>query len=281
LTDWNDLMNITGKTRIAGIFGYPVGHTLSPAMQNAAFSHCGLDYCYLPFSVAPEGLGRAIDAIRALGLCGVNLTVPHKETAIPFLDRMDEEAAAIGAVNTVTNNDNVLIGYNTDGKGFVMSLKERGVSLEDSRALIIGAGGASRAVGYYLSKTAKTLHLYNRTREKAVALASHLTGQKGKAEVTESLSSVAAYDIIINSTSLGLKANDPLPLDADLLNPSQVVCDLIYRKTPLLQKAAEKGCTTIDGLGMLLWQGAYAFELWTGVTAPVEVMRTALLSVAH
>jgi len=273
-----DAMNISGTTRITGLFGYPVEHTLSPVMQNAAFLHCGLDYRYLPFSVRPESLRNAVEAIRALSLSGVNLTVPHKEAALPFLDRLDGEASAIGAVNTITNHDNVLTGYNTDGKGFIMSLTEQGVLLEGSKVLIIGAGGASRSIGYYLSRTAKGLHLYNRNREKAEGLASHLSQHSGNVEVITNLTTLDAFDIIINATPLGLKRHDPLPLDPVLLHPGQVICDLIYHKTPLLIKAAARGCRTIDGLGMLLWQGAYAFELWTGINPPVEVMRTALLS---
>ena len=272
-------MTITGTTRIAGLFGYPVEHTFSPYMQNAAFSHCGLDYCYIPFSVHPDHLRNAIEAIRSLNLCGVNLTIPHKEASLPFLDSMDEEALAIGAVNTITNSAGLLTGHNTDGRGFAMALQEQGIFLEGSKALVIGAGGASRAVGYYISNTAKTLHIYNRTHEKAEILASFLSRVSGNATVINDLSSLTEYDIIINATPLGLKEDDPLPLDPDLLHPMQAVCDLIYRKTPLLMQAEQKGCRTADGLGMLLWQGAFAFELWTGMPPPVEVMRTVLLSV--
>jgi shikimate dehydrogenase len=272
-------MLISGKSRIIGLFGHPVEHTLSPYMQNAAFSHCGLDYCYFPFSVQPDHLRNAIAAIRSLNFCGVNLTIPHKETCIPFLDSLDEEAAAIGAVNTITHNAGLLTGHNTDGRGFAMTLQEQGISLKGAKALIIGAGGASRAVGHYLSRTAATLHIYNRTREKAENLASFLSKMEANTGIIDNLSSLAEYDIIINATPLGLRDGDPLPLDPELLHPGQAVCDLIYRKTPLLIRAHQQGCRTADGIGMLLWQGAYAFELWTGMPAPVEVMRTALLSV--
>jgi len=272
-------MLISGKTKIAGLFGWPVEHTLSPYMQNAAFLHCGLDYCYVPFRVNPDSLGNAIEAIRSLNLCGANLTIPHKETSMPFLDEADDEALAIGAVNTITNNNGILAGHNTDGRGFVTALQEQGIILEGCSALIIGAGGASRSIGYYLSKIAQSLHIHNRTHEKAVALASLLSRIGGNTGVVQHLSSLSEYDIIINATSLGLRADDPLPLDINLLNPLQTVCDLVYRKTPLLMKAEQKGCRTADGLGMLLWQGAYAFELWTGMPPPIEVMRTALLSI--
>jgi len=272
-------MPISGKTRIVGLFGYPVEHTLSPYMQNAAFSHCGADYCYVPFSVHPDHLKNAVEAIRSLSLCGVNLTIPHKEACIPFLDQLDEEARVIGAVNTITTESGRLIGHNTDGRGFVMALREQGIAIEGSRALVIGAGGASRAVAYYLSRAASTLHIYNRTRKKAEELASVLSYAGGKADIIDDISSLPDYDLIVNATSLGLQDNDPLPLDPALLRPSQSVCDLIYRRTPLLQHATQKGCRTVDGLGMLLWQGAYSFELWTGIKPPVEVMRTALLTI--
>ncbi len=274
-----DGMNITGTTRITGLFGHPVSHTLSPVMQNAAFAHCGIDCCYLPFDVRPESLQPAVEAIRSLNLCGVNLTVPHKEAVISYLDRIEEEASAIGAVNTLLNADGCLTGFNTDGKGFVMSLKERGIFLEGRKALIIGAGGASRAIAYYLSRTTDVLHLYNRSRDKAESLAARLATYSGHAEVIHDLSRLDAYDILINATPLGLNQNDPLPFDPGLLHSSQVVCDLIYRKTPLLVKAEKRGCVIVDGLGMLLWQGVYAFEIWTNVAAPLEIMRSALLSV--
>ncbi len=273
-------MQISGKTKITGIFGWPVEHTLSPYMQNAAFSHCGLDYRYLPFLVSPDRLSNAIEAIRSLNMCGVNLTIPHKEASLPFLDSVDEEALAIGAVNTIINTKGRLTGHNTDGRGFATALQEQGITLEGCKALIVGAGGASRAVGHYLSRNAKSLHIYNRTHEKAVALASFLSRTTGNAIVVKDLSFLSDYDIIINATSLGLKDDDPLPLDTDLLSPFQIVCDLIYRQTTLLMKAQQKGCRTANGLGMLLWQGAYAFELWTGTRPPVDVMRTALLSIA-
>lgn len=272
-------MLISGRSRIIGLFGFPVEHSLSPYMQNAAFSHCGLDYCYIPFSVQPDHLSNAIAAIRSLNFCGVNLTIPHKETCIPYLDSLDEEAAAIGAVNTITHSSGLLTGHNTDGRGFAMTLQEQGISPTGAKALIIGAGGASRAVGHYLSRTCTVLHIYNRARERAENLASFLSRMEANTGIINNLTSLSEYDIIINATPLGLKDSDPLPLDPEHLHAGQAVCDLIYRKTPLLVHAHQHGCRTADGLGMLLWQGAYAFELWTGIPAPVEVMRTALLSV--
>ncbi len=147
-------MKITGKTRITGLYGYPVEHTLSPSMHNAAFEHLGIDYCYLPFSVPPDSLKSAVEAIRALNLAGVNVTIPHKESVIPYLDNVSEEASFIGAVNTIVNQDGKLTGYNTDGRGFMRSLSENNILTDNKKVLIVGAGGASRAIGYYLSEKA-------------------------------------------------------------------------------------------------------------------------------
>lgn len=269
-------VRISGKTRVAALFGYPVEHTLSPLMQNAAFEHLGLDYCYLPFSVHPDSLKQAVESIRALSFLGSNLTIPHKEKVIPFLDSLDKEASAIGAVNTIVNNKGKLTGFNTDGKGFMRSLDENLVSPSGKQVLIVGSGGSSRAIGHYLAKEAGSLYLYNRSKDKARSLAADLSAQGTPVKVIDSLGDLAGFDIIVNATALGLKASDPLPVDTDLLTSSQVVCDLIYHRTNLCVQAEAKGCKTIGGAGMLLWQGALAFELWTGIAPPVEVMRKAL-----
>lgn len=271
-------MRITGRTKMAALFGYPVEHTLSPVMQNAAFDHMGLDCWYLPFSVHPDSLKPAVESIRALSMLGANLTIPHKEAAIPFLDSLDAETASIGAVNTIVNRSGKLTGYNTDGKGFMRSLEERGVSAAGRNVLIIGAGGSSRAIGFYLGREAKVLTLYNRSRAKAEALAADLSATGGRVTVSAELKDLGGFDIIVNATPLGLKQCDQMPLDPDSIEPTVVVCDLIYHKTPFLVQAAAKGCKTIGGGGMLLWQGALAFELWTGKIPPVEIMRSALLS---
>ena len=152
-------MQITGKTRVTALFGYPVEHTLSPVMQNAAFDHMGLDCCYLPFSVPPDSLKQAVESIRALAFLGANLTIPHKEAVIPFLDHLDEEAAIIRAVNTIVNRDGKLTGYNTDGKGFMRSLDENLVSPAGKQVLIIGAGGSARAISYCLGRSWRPLPL--------------------------------------------------------------------------------------------------------------------------
>lgn len=274
-------MNISGKTKVTGLFGYPVEHSLSPAMHNAAFEHLNLDYCYVTFSVRPDLLGDAVKAIRALSLSGVNVTVPHKENVIPFLDEISEEASFIGAVNTIKNDNGKLTGYNTDGKGFMQSLSESGIDIRGKKILIVGAGGASRAIGYYLCKEASEVHLFDVDDKKANSLKEHLNKLKWNVSLAGARSVkdkdfFSGIDIIINATPLGLKPDDPMPVDITLIKNSHVVCDLIYKETPLLREANKIGCKTMDGLGMLLWQGVFAFEIWTGIIPPVEVMRQAI-----
>ena len=270
-------MQINGKTRITGLFGYPVEHTLSPAMHNAAFEAMGLDYCYVPFLVHPEYLEDAVRAIRALNLSGVNVTVPHKEKVLLFLDEIHEEASFIGAVNTIVNSDGKLTGYNTDGRGFIQALLESGISIEAKNIVIIGAGGASRAISYYLSQKTQTLSLYDIDKEKLEKLVQDLKKIRNNVSRLDDISNIERFQIIINATPLGLKEKDPLPFNVSLLKKEQAVCDLIYKQTRLLEEASKKGCITINGLGMLLWQGVFAFELWTGKKPPVEVMREALI----
>jgi shikimate dehydrogenase len=271
-------VKITGKTRIAGIFGYPVEHTLSPVMHNAAFEALGLDCCYIPFTVHPDLLSAAVKAVKALNLLGVNVTIPHKEKVMPMLDTIDDEASFIGAVNTIVSSNGQLKGYNTDGRGFMRSLSESGINVKDRRVLIIGAGGAARAIGYYLAQKAKAIYIYGRTRERAERLAADLKKVGENVSTVPDISRSADFHVIINATSLGLREDDPLPLDPALLRREQTVCDLIYRDTRLLREAAKKDCSTVNGMGMLLWQGVFAFELWTGRKPDVDVMRKALIN---
>ena len=271
-------MTITGKTRITGLFGYPVEHSLSPAMHNAAFTHIGLDWCYLPFRVHPDSLRPAVEAIKALDMAGVNITVPHKEAVISLLHEIDEEALFIGAVNTIVNHGGILKGYNTDGMGFMHSLAEKNITVEGRNILVVGAGGASRAISYYLSERAKTLFLFDVSAAKSEKLSSDFLKIRNNITTVASITTLSDFDIIINATPLGLKKNDPIPFDSSLLSPEHVVCDLIYSETRLLLDASNRGCITVNGLGMLLWQGALAFELWTSVSPPVDIMRNALLS---
>lgn len=273
--------DISGSTTITGIFGCPVAHTLSPLMHNAAFKALGLDYCYVPFMVEPGMLASAVAGLRAMNIRGVNITVPHKEDVLPMLDLIDHEALLIGAVNTIVNDNGKLKGFNTDSRGFMMSLSEAGIEVSGKRVLLLGAGGAARAVGYGLCKKASKVYIAARNLSRAEELAVHLHSVSPATEGISLKDGISAdfasgIDIIVNATPLGLSENDPLPFEAGLISNSHVVCDLIYKNTQLLQAAAQKGARTLDGAGMLLWQGALCFELWTGRKAPVDVMRLAL-----
>ncbi|MBI5213149.1 MAG: shikimate dehydrogenase, partial [Nitrospirae bacterium] len=215
-------MNISGKTKVVGLLGWPVGHSLSPAMHNAAFEHLKLDYCYVTFPVMPDLLSDAVKGIKGLGLGGANVTVPHKENAMPFLDKISEEASFIGAVNTIKNDNGRLTGFNTDGRGFMQSLSEAGIDVKEKRILIVGTGGASRAIGYYLCKEASAIYLYDVDAKKADLLRGRLNSLKGSVSIADAASIKSAgffsgLDIIINATPLGLKPDDPIPVDIALI----------------------------------------------------------------
>ncbi len=282
---------ISGCTKICGIFGYPVGHTFSPAMHNAAFAAAGLDYVYAPFTVAPHSLAAAVEAIRALDLVGVNLTVPHKEAVLPLLDGLSYEAVRVGAVNTIINREGYLYGENTDGKGYLKALLEAGFAPEGKTVLFLGAGGSARAVAVQLALAgAGKMVFANRTEPRAADLARFVAEKTGvRVELApwpeqngDKLpeQTLAAADLVVQTTSLGMspKVYETVPLPFASFRPGQVASDLVYNpvETLFLKKARLAGAVTVGGLGMLLHQGALAFELWTGVTAPLPVMREAL-----
>ncbi|KWT86731.1 shikimate dehydrogenase [Candidatus Magnetominusculus xianensis] len=273
---------ITSKTKLAGLIGNPVGHSLSPAMHNAGFKHLfkqgGLDCRYFALPVAPERLGDAIRGISALNFLGANITIPYKEKALPFLDDIHEEARFIGAVNTIVNDNGKLIGHNTDGRGFMKSMEEAGVSLKDKRVLMSGAGGAARAITYYIAKEARSLRIFDPDTPKLNALVRDLKKVNPEVHAKNSVNPSQVSDIFINATPLGLSQGDQLPIDKTFLKEGLIVCDVIYKDTPLLIEAKRLGCTTVNGLGMLFWQGVLAFELWTHAAAPVEIMREALMT---
>ncbi len=275
---------ISGKTKIYGIFGYPVEHTFSPAMHNAAFKKLALDACYVPFAVRPEHLGDAARAVVPLGLRGLNVTVPHKEKIIPYLDELSEEARLIGAVNTVEVKDGRLIGHNTDGRGFLRSLKEQTrFNPRGKKILFIGSGGAARAVAFSLalSGAAKIVFRDIDTR-KAGALALDIRERTGveAASITDDALAACAVeaDCLVNATPLGLKKTDALPLLAEYIQERHLVCDLVYNppETKFLKAAKMRKARRLAGLGMLLFQGVIAFEIWTGKQAPVSLMKNAL-----
>lgn len=277
-------MTISGKTRLCGLIGDPVEHTMSPVMHNAAFRETGMDYRYLPFRVKKEELGKAIDGMRALNIRGLNVTIPHKVAVIPFLDELDPLAEKIGAVNTIVNNDGLLTGYNTDATGFLQPLLEKGIEPKGKKVVILGAGGASRAVSFILADRGARLVILNRlleldwAKELAGRISQTLTKEVEAEELNrENLArALGEADILVNATSVGMSPNiDDTPVDADLLRPGITVFDIVYNpvKTRLLREAAAAGASTISGLDMLIWQGALAFELWTGMKAPADLMR--------
>lgn len=275
---------ISGKTSVFGIFGHPVEHTFSPGMHNAAFAKIKRDACYVPFAVAPLDLERAVRAIVPLGIRGVNITIPHKETIIPYLDDLTDDAKMIGAVNTIEVTRGRLIGHNTDGRGFLRSLREEtGFRPKGKTILMVGSGGAARAVGFNLALSgAETILLCDLNTAKAKKLARDIqnkTETRVKAVNPEGLEkSAQAAECIINATPLGLKPGDPLPIPRHLIRKGQLICDLVYNplRTPLLKAARALGADALSGIGMLLYQGVIAFEIWTGGKAPVNVMKAAL-----
>ncbi|ACV63524.1 shikimate 5-dehydrogenase [Desulfofarcimen acetoxidans DSM 771] len=284
-------LNITGATKICGIIGDPIEHSFSPFMHNAAFAALGLDYAYVPFHVKRDNLSDALKAVRALNIKGINVTVPHKQAVLQYLDEISSSASLIGAVNTVVNNHGYLVGYNTDAPGFVRSLKEQaGFSPEGAGIFILGAGGAARAVAVELALSgASLIHIANRTVDRAEEIAGLIEGNtscssKAYSQQDLSLSKLMKdADLIIQTTSQGMYPRvtelPAYPLDA--FHAGQLVCDLIYnpRQTIFLQMAEQCGAKTLNGMGMLLYQGALAFEYWTGLASPVEIMDQALRQV--
>jgi len=279
---------ISGRTRICGIIGDPIEHSMSPVMHNAAFKNEGVDYVYLPFRVKKEELGKAIEGMRALNIRGLNITIPHKVAVIQFLDELDPLADKIGAVNTIVNDDGVLTGYNTDATGFLQALLERGIEPKGKSVVILGAGGASRAISFILAERGSSLVILNRTWDKAKICADRISeifqGEATALKLNrENLAAALSQaDILINATSVGMSPNiNETPVTSNLLKPSLVVFDIVYNpiKTRLQREAEAAGATVISGLDMLVWQGALAFEKWTGLKAPVGVMREKVIDV--
>ncbi len=270
-------MKITARTKLLALFGYPAGHSLSPDMHNAAFERMGLDFCYLALEVRPEDLTAAVAAIRAFGMRGANITVPHKEKVIALLDEIDEEAAFIGAVNTIVNTGGRLKGFNTDGRGFMQMLADEGIDVSGKNVFVCGAGGGSRAISYYLSEKAASLSIFDVDGNKLNKLVSDLSRIRNNVRAAAGVHDTGGMDLFINATPLGLKETDPLPANPAGFPRGCVAGDLIYKETAFLREAGKAGLKTFNGLGMLLWQGVLASELWTGVRPPHDVMRRALL----
>jgi shikimate dehydrogenase len=264
-----------------GVIGDPIAQSKSPLMMNAAFEKIGYPGVYEKYHVKPDELADAIKQFRAQSFRGLNVTIPHKVAIMAHLDEIDEDARHIGAVNTVVNDNGKLIGYNTDGIGYVRSLlEETGFSPEGKRILFLGAGGAARGVIYAMLKQKPSfVGITNRTLEKAEELANSLQSFGTVQALSESAYRNERWDLIVNTTSVGMFPDvDATPFDANLVQSNMLVSDLIYnpRETKLLLEAKTRGARIHNGFGMFIYQGAYAFEYWTGLQAPVEEMRNVI-----
>jgi shikimate dehydrogenase len=282
-------VNVGGSTRLAAIIGDPVRHSLSPAMHNAAFAATGLDWVFVALPVERGAGARALDAIRVLGIEGLSVTMPHKADAAAAVDEVRGDAQRLRSVNCVSRGaGGTLVGESTDGEGFLRSLREEGHDPAGLDALVLGAGGAARSVLLALAQAGARVRVAAR-RPEAAADAAALDASISTV-AWDSVGSVArACGLVVNATPIGMGARDraepggvlaALPIGPDDLGPGQVVADLVYqpRRTAFLELAASRGAATVDGVGMLVHQGAIAFERWTGTAAPVAVMRTAVLS---
>ena len=283
---------VTGKSKVIGLIGYPVEHTMSPFMHNAAFRSLGLNLVYVPFSVPPESLLSAIKSMKSLGFLGFNVTIPHKRTIAKYLDKVEGFARKIGCVNTVVNKDGSFIGYNTDGEGFLMSLNDEGVKIEGKNILLIGAGGAAWGIGFsIMEKKPKKLFIMNRNIDNAETLRLNLSASFRKSTVLtlpnkeEPIKfTLQVTDLLINATPVGMDGESiPSFIDPKNLPEKAVVYDLIYSPplTPLLKKAKERNLKVINGEKMLLYQGALSFKLWTDKEPPIDVMKKTLRKALH
>jgi shikimate dehydrogenase len=267
---------VSGATRVTGIIGLPVEASLSPAIHNAAFAATGLDWVYVAFPVLPEDVGAAVSGMRALGIAGLNVTMPHKQAVIPHLDGLTPEVERAGAVNTIVADGNRLIGMNTDGSGFLRFLeRDAGIQPTGVRSVILGAGGAARGIASAMTEAGMDVTVTARRPEKAREVAA-VSGARTAPWDSRS-SAAAGADLIVNATPVG-REDDGAPLDGGAMREGQTVVDLIYHPeaTELVRIAAEQGARSFNGMGMLLHQAVLAFEAWTGIPAPFEAMAAAV-----
>ncbi|MDR0319069.1 MAG: shikimate dehydrogenase [Nitrososphaerota archaeon] len=279
-------VSISGKTRIYAVIGDPVEHSLSPAIQNAAFNALNINGIYTAFRVKSSDVAAALAGIRALGVLGLNVTMPHKEAVITYLDWLDEPAKFLNSVNTIHNKDGKMLGYSTDGIGALRALRENRADPYGKKVLILGAGGAARAIAYSLIQEANELVVLNRTVSEAEKLAELLKRKFNKKIRTGSLSpevikeKIKDTDILLNTTSVGMAPNiNQSLITPDNLKADLTVMDIVYNpcETQLAKDAKAAGAKVISGIEMLIYQGAAAFEIWTGQQAPVQVMRESIL----
>ena len=269
---------INGKTQKYGLIGNPVSHSFSPDMQTKALQAISLNAVYLPFLVTERDLAKVPNAFELLGVQGFNVTVPFKEKIIPFLDQIDPDAKLLGSVNTVVKTESGWKGYSTDGNGFIRSLHACGVSVKGKQVLIIGAGGAAKAVALsVLEQIPALIHLQNRTPQKALGLAEMLMSKSRSIQIKTNPELKPAYDILINTTSVGMESH-LCPVSEEIVANAGYVADIIYNpsQTRLLELAQKYEIPHQNGIGMLLYQGVEAFEIWTGQKAPLAIMQESL-----
>ncbi|MCY8914664.1 shikimate dehydrogenase [Bacillus atrophaeus] len=282
-----ELGRINGKTQLIGLLATPIGHSLSPTMHNLAFKKLGLNYAYLAFEVGNEQLEDVVTGMRALGVRGFNVSMPNKMKIIPYLDQLADSAKFSGAVNTVVNDNGTLTGHSTDGMGYVRNLKEHGVDIAGKKMTLIGSGGAATPIAIQsaleglaeISIFARNDAFFEKAVENMRIINEDMKDSNCKANVypledQETLrAEIASSDILANGTGVGMKPLEGLSVieDVSMLRPDLIVSDVVYNpvKSKLLEQAEEAGCKTINGLGMMVWQGAMAFELWTGKEMPV------------
>lgn len=276
-------MSVSGNARIAGVVGWPIAHSLSPALHGFWIAGHQLDAAYVPLAVEPQNFARVIAGLQSAGLRGVNVTLPHKEAAFRLADELDEAAVATGAVNTLVFGSGKVRGLNTDVPGFLSSLADAGVNeLAGRSATVLGAGGAARAIVYgLLGQGVSRVVLVNRSRDKAEALAAFFGERVQVRNWDDRDQCLSGCDVLVNTTSLGMTGQAALSLDMSKLSRSAVVADIVYRplETPLLNQARQHGLRTVDGLGMLLHQARPGFAAWFGVEPQVTVaLRAHLVS---
>ncbi|MGO3731562.1 MAG: shikimate dehydrogenase [Vagococcus sp.] len=283
---------ISGYTKVAAVIANPIKHSLSPFIHNTAFSECGIDGVYVAFEVESKAFEASLESVRTLNMMGANISMPFKHRAFDYVDDVSESAKLIGAVNTVVRRGDQLVGHNTDGVGFIKSLKAKEVSIKEKNLVLLGAGGAGKAVACQCAldgaRKVTIFKRHNQSFDDTVMFFKQVTQETGVQMVVMAYEDKASMqqaiqesDILINSTHIGMDNTiQEMPIDGeDILHTQLVVVDLIYHpmETLLLKKARKKGCQTINGLGMLLYQAAYAFQLWTGQEMPVDCVETKLL----
>jgi shikimate dehydrogenase len=274
-------MWVDGKTELYAVIGSRVEHSLSPTIQNAAFRQLNLNCVYMAFSINPNYLSEAVRGLKIIGVKGFNVTMPYKVAIMPLLNRVDALAKRVGAVNTVKNNRGSLVGYNTDGDGFLMALDDEGVNPQDKKFVVIGAGGAARAITFSLAKMTEKVVILNRTEDRADELSSALSRfyrkpfRSGKLDSNTLSEELEDCDVLVNATSVGMHPDvTSSPVSRDMIKPDMTIFDIVYSplKTRLLRDAEIQGAKTISGIKMLVYQALKSFEIWTGKRAPAKVM---------